>query len=126
MGTIFSLSAAYLRISRPKCLIPNSRGDRYGHYSPFKRQPAVVTRNFQHSLLATLAPVRQRHHIWWMDTYAIVPRSGAYRVVATTESGKQTFVAAYSAEQDAMMRLKYLQEKAGGPRAPNRPKDWDS
>jgi hypothetical protein len=90
------------------------------------RQPAVVTRNFQHSLLATLAPVRQRHHIWWMDTYAIVPRSGAYRVVATTESGKQTFVAAYSAEQDAMMRLKYLQEKAGGPRAPNRPKDWNS
>ena len=31
MGTIFSFSAAYLRISRPKRLDPNSRGDRYGH-----------------------------------------------------------------------------------------------
>ena len=68
----------------------------------------------------------QQHHVRQMETYTIVPRSGAYRVVATTEGGKQTVVAAYPAEQDAVVRLKYLQEKAGGPRAPNRPRDWDT
>jgi hypothetical protein len=35
---IFSLYAAYLRISRPQCLISNSRRGRSGHCSPFKRQ----------------------------------------------------------------------------------------
>jgi hypothetical protein len=35
---IFSFSPANSRISRPNCLISNSREDLYGHYSPFKRQ----------------------------------------------------------------------------------------
>jgi hypothetical protein len=73
-----------------------------------------------------MALVVQRHHVGWTDTYTIVPRSGAYRVVATTESGKQTIVAAYPAEQDAVIRLKYLQEKAGGLRTLHRPRDWDT
>jgi hypothetical protein len=34
-GTIFSFSAAYLRISRPEFLISNSRKKLYRHYSPF-------------------------------------------------------------------------------------------
>jgi hypothetical protein len=61
-----------------------------------------------------------------MYTYTIVPRSGTYRVVATEQDGKQVVVATYPTEQEAMSRLKNLQEKAGGPRAPNRPRDWDS
>ena len=76
--------------------------------------------------MTAVASVRRQHHIRWMDTYTIVPRSGAYRVLATTEGGKQTTVATYPTEQDAMIRLKYLQEKAGGPRAPHRPRDWDT
>jgi hypothetical protein len=63
-----------------------------------------------------------------MNTYTITPRSGAcaYRVVETTEGGKQTIVATYPIEQDAVTRLKYLQEKAGGLRTINRPRDWDT
>jgi hypothetical protein len=34
-------SAAYLRISRRRFLISNSRGGRSGHYSPFKRQRGI-------------------------------------------------------------------------------------
>jgi hypothetical protein len=61
-----------------------------------------------------------------MDTYTIVPRSGSYRIMATGEDGKRTVVATYPIEHDAMIRLKFLQEKAGGPQAPHRPKDWDN
>jgi hypothetical protein len=59
-----------------------------------------------------------------MDTYTIVPRSGSYRVVATAADGKQVVVATYPTEQEAISRLKYLQEKAGAPQAPHRPQAW--
>jgi hypothetical protein len=40
---IFSFSPANSRISRPNCLISNSREDLYGRYSPFKRQRDMRT-----------------------------------------------------------------------------------
>ena len=49
-----------------------------------------------------------------MVTYAIIPytRDGTYCVVATSPGGTQTTVGTYRTEQDAVTRLRYLQERA--------------
>ena len=59
-----------------------------------------------------------------MHTFTIIPHAGTYKVVATTEHGERTIVATYPTEQDAVARLKHLQDKAEVPQKPHRPKDW--
>jgi len=59
-----------------------------------------------------------------MYTFTIIPHAGTYRVIATTEHGERTLVATYPTEQDAVARLKHLQEKAGVAGKPSRGKDW--
>lgn len=59
-----------------------------------------------------------------MHTFTIIPHAGTYKVVATTEHGERTIVATYPTEQDAVARLKRLQETAGVPHKPHREKDW--
>ena len=60
-----------------------------------------------------------------METFTILPRGGAYCVVATDDNGKRRAVATYPTEDGAVMLLRRLQEKAGLPDASkHRPKDW--
>jgi hypothetical protein len=49
-----------------------------------------------------------------MVTCAVIPyaRDGTYCVVATSPDGTRTTIGTYLTEQDAMTRLKYLQERA--------------
>jgi hypothetical protein len=60
-----------------------------------------------------------------METFTIVPRGGAYNVVATTEDGKRKIVATYPTEGGAITLLRRLQEKAGLPdSSKHHPKNW--
>jgi hypothetical protein len=60
-----------------------------------------------------------------METFTIIPRGGAYSVVATDEAGKRRAVATYPTEDGALTLLRKLQERAGiADRANRSPKDW--
>lgn len=50
-----------------------------------------------------------------METYVIIPRAGAYCIMAAETEGRRTLLATYPTEQAAIARLRALQEKAGVP-----------
>jgi hypothetical protein len=60
-----------------------------------------------------------------METYTIIPRSGAYRIEATAEDGTRRLVGTYPTEEAAIALLRRLQQKAGLPDpTQRRAQDW--